>query len=82
MSNADTTKAPTKLWLAFDIGCIECEEPSSVIGVFTTEQAAKDACTKEREIQEKNWTGQHSMQVFEITLPVFLNIPPAPFPTL
>lgn len=53
-------------WLAFDIGCIECGECSDVIGVFNSEEEAQTACDKEQAEQEKNWSGQHAMEVFEI----------------
>ena len=56
-------------WLAFDVGCIECGEESKVIGTYATKEQAEAACEKEAEEQEKNWTGQHSMEVFELPIP-------------
>ena len=55
-------------WLAFDIGCIECGEESAVIGTYATKEEAEAACKAAQEAQEKNWRGQHSMEVFEIPL--------------
>ena len=54
------------LWLAFDIGCIECGEDSAVIGVFSTKEFAEAACKVAEEEQAKNWHGQHSMEVFQL----------------
>lgn len=54
-------------WLAFDIGCIECGEPSAVIGVYATREAAEAACAVASEEQERNWVGQHSMEVFDLS---------------
>jgi hypothetical protein len=53
-------------YLAFDIGCIECDEDSAVIGVFATKEAAEAACEAARVKQEAEWHGQHSMEVFEL----------------
>lgn len=58
-----------KYWLAFDIGCIECGEGSSVIGVYKTEEAADAACDKEEERQKANWGGEHRMESYEIEVP-------------
>lgn len=55
-----------KRYLAFDIGCIECGEGSSVIGIYKSRRSAESACKRREEILNKNWTGQHSCEVFEI----------------
>lgn len=55
-----------KKYLAFDIGCIECGEESKVIGIFNTKEEVENACEEAEEEQKKHWTGQHSMEVFEI----------------
>lgn len=52
------------IFLAMDIGCIECGESSKVIGLFATEEQAQEACDKAAKEQEENWRGQHSMEVF------------------
>ena len=31
------------VWIALDVGCIECDEYTTVIGVFTSRRAAEDA---------------------------------------
>lgn len=59
----------TKRWLAFDVGCIECGEASGVIGVYLTKAAAEVAADRVREAQDEDWHGQHSMDVYEITIP-------------
>ena len=53
-------------YLAFDIGCIECGEPSGVIGVYDTEEEAIDAAERAQERQKDNWEGQHSFRVFDL----------------
>ena len=58
-----------RMFLAFDVGCIECGESSAVIGVFKTEAEAKVACDKAEAEQRANWTGQHSMEVHAIDVP-------------
>ncbi len=59
-------KEKLNLYLAFDVGCIECGEESSVVGIFNTKEEAERACRKAEKKQEKNWTGQHSFEVFKI----------------
>ena len=53
-------------YLAFDIGCIECGEPSGVIGIYDTEEEAIDAAELAREKQSANWEGQHGFRVFDL----------------
>jgi hypothetical protein len=55
-----------KRWLAFDIGCIECGEGSAVIGTYDTQEEADAACAVAAEGQERNWSGQHSMESFDL----------------
>jgi hypothetical protein len=55
-----------KRWLAFDVGCIECGEDSAVIGTYDTEAEAEAACETTAEEQARNWSGQHSMEVFDL----------------
>ena len=54
-------------YIAFDIGCIECGEPSKLIGIFDSREKAQAACDEAEEIQQKpeNWTGEHWCEVFE-----------------
>lgn len=54
-------------YLAFDIGCIECGEESIPLGLFDTEAEAKKICDKAKKIQEANWHGQHSFEVFNLS---------------
>ena len=53
-------------YVAVDIGCIECGEPSNVIGVFTTKEAAEEACEDHETRQEANWKGDHSFVFFAV----------------
>jgi hypothetical protein len=53
-------------YLAFDIGCIECGEPSGVIGFFATEEEAVDAAELAKTRQKDNWEGQHTFRVFDL----------------
>lgn len=59
-----------KQFLAMDIGCIECGEESSVIGIFSSKTEAEKAIEKYRD-PEHRWGkegrhGQHYEEVFEI----------------
>jgi hypothetical protein len=53
-------------WLAFDVGCIECGEPSAVVGTFATEQEARAAADAAEERQQADWHGQHYFEVFDL----------------
>jgi hypothetical protein len=57
------------MFLAFDIGCIECGEGSKVIGVFAKKEDADAAAEAADKLHKENWSGQHSMEVFEIEIP-------------
>ena len=58
-----------KRWLVFDIGCIECGEESGVIGTFDTEKEADNVADAAEHLQEKNWTGQHYIKVYDLGEP-------------
>ena len=53
-------------YVVIDIGCIECGEVSSVLGIFDNKEKAEDISKKYEDIQEIHWTGQHDIQVFEV----------------
>ena len=55
-----------KLLIVVDIGCIECGEPSDIIGVFAEGQDVQaETARKEAEDKQKiNWSGQHSFETF------------------
>jgi hypothetical protein len=57
-----------KRWLAMDEGCIECGEPSGVIGTFDTERDALNACEAARDRQKAGWSGQHAFEVYDLTV--------------
>jgi hypothetical protein len=52
-------------YIAFDIGCIECGEPSGIVGVFDDEQEAAAACNLAEEKQAADWHGQHRFEVYD-----------------
>lgn len=58
-----------KRYLAFDIGCIECGEPSAVLGVFMSRDEANLAAEHAERVQRENWLGQHYFEVYEIEVP-------------
>ena len=53
-------------YVVVDIGCIECGEPSGVLGIFTNEEEAEKVAEKYAEIQSNNWSGQHHFEIFEV----------------
>lgn len=55
-----------KRWLAFDIGCIECGERSSVIGTFDTNAEAVAAASVAADKQAADWHGDHSFMVYDL----------------
>lgn len=44
-------------YVVVDIGCIECDEPTNVLGIFTNKQTAE-------EVKEK---GNYYTNIFEVT---------------
>lgn len=54
------------LYVAVDVGCIECGEPSGVIGVFTTRDAAQAACDSWFSYDSGWRGGQHHYEVHEV----------------
>lgn len=55
----------TIVHVAVDIGCIECGEPSTVIGVYSDVAHAETALDAARDVQRKNWHGQHDFTIYE-----------------
>ena len=53
-------------YVALDIGCIECGEPSSILGIFDKKEDAEKVCEKYERIQEEHWHGQHCFEVQEV----------------
>ena len=60
-------------FVAVDIGCLECGELSSVLGIYGTEEKALQICEEAKVAQAKNWQGQHAFQVFETNMPATEN---------
>lgn len=54
------------LFVAVDVGCIECGEDSAVLGVFVSRAKAEAVCAEHKERQAEEWHGQHSFRVFEV----------------
>lgn len=54
------------MYVAVDIGCIECGERSQCLGIFTDKSRAEAVLLTAKEEQEKNWRGQHSFECFEV----------------
>lgn len=53
-------------YIVLDIGCIECGEQSTILGIFDDEQKAKEIMKKYDKIQYDNWTGQHDFEIVEV----------------
>lgn len=54
------------LFVAVDIGCIECGEKSAVLGVFETKEEAESVCNEHAGRHQEKWDGQHSFEVFRV----------------
>ena len=54
------------LYVAVDVGCIECGEETTVIGIYESKERAEAVLAKAREEQEKNWNGQHVFECHEV----------------
>lgn len=54
------------LYVAVDIGCIECGEPSNVLGIFTNKEDAEHVANEHEQEQAQHWTRPHSFEVFEV----------------
>lgn len=53
-------------YVAVDIGCIECGEPSNVIGIFTNKEQAKAICEEYKRRYDEHHSGQHEFEIFEV----------------
>lgn len=57
-------------YVAVDIGCIECGESSSLLGVYNIEEAAYEVVRVAYErYRQAEWHGQHEFRVFDTTDP-------------
>lgn len=54
------------LYVAVDVGCIECGENSAVLGVFESKERAEQVAKEHYSRQSDHWHGQHSFEVFEV----------------
>lgn len=55
-------------YLALDVGCLECGETTSVVGLYDTKAEADAALHRAAEEQNKNWSGQHDFVMFDLQL--------------
>jgi len=57
-----------KVFVAVDIGCIECAESSSILGVFKNKRDAERVLNAAEKIQEADWKGEHHFFVEEVEI--------------
>lgn len=62
------------MYLVFDVGCLECGEPSQVVGIY---QTADEAQTERDEYLDggtrwgrTGWCGQHSVEIYPVEIPL------------
>lgn len=60
-------------YLVFDIGCIECGEPSGVVGLFDTAGEAAIAAASASARHQADWHGQHYFDVFDLSDPASIS---------
>lgn len=54
------------LYVAMDIGCIECGEESAVLGIFSSREQAEAVCMEHEKRQKAAWHGQHEFEIFAV----------------
>lgn len=54
------------LYVAVDIGCIDCGEESAVLGVFESKEKAEEVISDHIERWSKNCNGDHDFEIFEV----------------
>lgn len=53
-------------YVVFDIGCLECHNPSDLIGIYTTRaEALATGATPAKVLGEDDWRGEGLRVVFE-----------------
>ena len=53
-------------YVAVDIGCIECGEESSVIGIYTNKEEALKVTAEHEKRQGEKWGGEHHFEIYEV----------------
>lgn len=53
-------------YVAVDIGCIECGEESSVIGIYTNKEEALKVTAEHKKRQGEKWSGEHHFEIYEV----------------
>jgi hypothetical protein len=53
-------------YVVVDIGCMHCNERSSVLGIFTNRNRAEYVCEEHKARQADDWSGEHEFEVYEI----------------
>ena len=66
MSRSLITGGDKMLYVAVDIGCLECGESSDVLGIFKDKKQAQKVLDEAEELQAKDWHGEHCFEIFEI----------------
>ncbi len=56
------------VYVAVDVGCIECGEETRIIGIYAKREDAQSALDKAQIEQKAKWTGEHSFEVHEIEM--------------
>ena len=56
------------LWIVVDIGCIECGEGTSIVGLFSDRDTARTVADNCNGDSQFTWRGgQHAFEVFQLT---------------
>lgn len=63
------------VYVVVDVGCIECGEPSDVIGVFTDRGVAEMVADDCIDLQQLRWRGEHQYIVQEAKVDELANVP-------
>lgn len=53
-------------WLVLDIGCIECMEPTTLVGVFSTKERAQEVRDSYEQSHELVGDTGHDVCIFEL----------------
>lgn len=53
-------------FVVVDIGCIECGQATSVLGIFNSISEADKVKKDHEKRQKENWNGQHYFEIFAI----------------
>ena len=54
------------LYVVVDIGCIECDEASGVVGIFAKKEDAETARDRAADYQQLHLGGVHNFEIFVV----------------